>query len=153
MSKPFSPSELFQQLKRFLVDQPSSSTDKLKQTAKPETALYNLSLLHEMDDNDYFCEVLQIFLETTPVSLKEMKEAVLYENWETVHKKAHKLKSSLGILQMNSMLELVTAIEQSARQEKEAEKIPGWLNQAIELFELIRPIIETELNNAKAINV
>ena len=153
MSKPFSPSELFQQLKRFLVDQPSSSTDKLKQTAKPETALYNLSLLHDMDDNDYFCEVLQIFLETTPVSLKEMKEAVLYENWETVHKKAHKLKSSLGILQMNSMLELVTAIEQSARQEKEAEKIPGWLNQAIELFELIRPIIETELNNAKAINV
>jgi len=106
-----------------------------------------------MDDNDYFCEVLQIFLETTPVSLKEMKEAVLYENWETVHKKAHKLKSSLGILQMNSMLQLVTAIEQSARQEKEAEKIPGWLNQAIELFELIRPIIETELNNAKAINV
>ena len=153
MSKPFSPSELFQQLKRFLVEQPAASPDKLKQTQTSETSLYNLSLLHDMDDNDHFCEVLQLFLETTPVSLKEIKEAVLYENWATVHKKAHKMKSSLGILQMNSIMQLVNAVEQSAKQEKETEKIPGWLNEAIELFELVRPIIETELNNAKAINV
>jgi PAS domain S-box-containing protein len=152
MAKPFSPAELFQQLRRFLLEQTASSTDR-ERPAGQDTSLYNLTLLHEMDDNEYLCDILQIFLDTTPLALKEIKEAVLYENWELVHKRAHKMKSSLGILQMNSMLALITTIEHSAKQETETEKIPALLHQVIELFELVRPIIETELKNAKTVNV
>ena len=86
-------------------------------------------------------------------ALEEIKEAALYENWELVYKKAHKMKSSLGILQMNSMLEIATAIEQAAKEEKETEGIPDKLKQVTELYGLVRPIIETELNNAKTISL
>ena len=72
-----------------------------------------------MEDHDYFCEILQLFLDTTPVALTEIKEAILYENWDEVYMKAHKLKSGLGILQMNKLLDLVTSIEILA-------KVPDW---------------------------
>ncbi|MBS1609900.1 MAG: PAS domain S-box protein [Bacteroidetes bacterium] len=152
LTKPFSPAELFKHLRRFLLAQ-NSVQPPLRQVTKSESELYNLSHLYEMEDNEYFCEILQLFLDTTPTGLQEIKEAALYENWQLVYKKAHKMKSSLGILQMNSMLELITAIESSARFEKETELIPEKLKQVTELFELVRPIIETELNNAKAMGI
>lgn len=152
LTKPFSPAELFKHLRRFLVAQ-NSGQPSVKPVVKNESELYNLSHLYEMDDNEYFCEILQLYLDTTPSALEEIKEATLYENWELVYKKAHKLKSSLGILQMNSMLEIVTSIELAAKEEKETEEIPEKLKQLTELFGLVRPIIETELNNAKMVNV
>ena len=107
-----------------------------------------------MDDQEYFCEVLQLFLATTPVLLDEIHEATLYENWEEVYRKAHKLKSSLGILQMNLMLGLISTIELQAKEQQQVERIPDGLKKATDLFELIRPMIEAELakvNKAKKI--
>jgi PAS domain S-box-containing protein len=152
LTKPFSPAELFKHLRRFLLTQ-NSAQPSIKQVVKNESELYNLSHLYEMEDNEYFCEILQLFLDTTPAALEEIKEATLYENWELVYKKAHKMKSSLGILQMNSMLEMVAAVELAAKQEKETELIPDKLKQVTELYGLVRPIIETELNNAKSISL
>jgi HPt (histidine-containing phosphotransfer) domain-containing protein len=91
---------------------------------------------------------LQLFLSDTPVAINEIKEAALYENWEEVYKKAHKLKSSLGILQMNNLLQLTTKIEGQAREQKELDLIEPKLKQLGEMFELIRPMIEAELNSA-----
>jgi len=38
--------------------------------------LYDLSMLEEMDDNEYVVEMLTIYLEETPRELKEMREAL-----------------------------------------------------------------------------
>jgi PAS domain S-box-containing protein len=148
LSKPFVPAELFVQLKRFLYPQSSSMTPKPVNTTQPEeqpAGLYDLSYLQDMDDNEYLCEILQLFLDTTPVMLDELSNEVLHENWEVVNKKAHKLKSNLGILKMNNMLELVAAIERQAKEKSETDKIEGKLKQVTEQFGLIRPMIEAEL--------
>lgn len=147
LTKPFEPAQLFAILQRFLTSQPVLKTAAAV-TQRKETELYNLSYLYEMDDNDYFCEVLQLFLDTTPSLLSEIHEAALYENWEQVHKKAHKLKSSLGILQMNLMLGVIAAIEQQAKEEENVERIPDGLKRVYELFELIKPMIQAELEKA-----
>lgn len=147
LTKPFEPAQLFAVLQRFLTNQPAVKNETIV-TERKETELYNLSHLYEMEDNDYVCEVLQLFLDTTPVLLSEIHEAALYENWEQVHKKAHKLKSSLGILQMNLMLGVITTVEQQAKEEDNVERIPDGLKRVNELFELIKPMIQAELDKA-----
>ncbi len=84
--------------------------------------------------------------------LNEIHEATLYENWDEVYRKAHKLKSSLGILQMNLMLGLISTIELQAKEQQSIERIPDGLKKATDLFELIRPVIEAELEKATQIN-
>lgn len=152
LTKPFVPADLYTELRRFLLALPVPGKSVTKKDQLKGTELYNLSHLYEMEDLDYFCEVLQLFLTTTPVLLNEIHEATLYENWEEVYRKAHKLKSSLGILQMNLMLGLVSTIELQAKEEQNVERIPLGLKKATDLFELIRPMIEAELEKAIQIN-
>ncbi len=153
LTKPFVPAELYEVLRRFLLAQPAiENQTEVKQPKQTGTELYNLSLIYEMDDQEYVSEVLQLFLSTTPVLLTEMHEACLYENWEEVYRKAHKLKSSLGILQMNLMLGVITTIELQAKEQENIERIPDGLKKATELFELIRPMIEAELEKVTQIN-
>ncbi|MGC4039143.1 MAG: PAS domain S-box protein [Chitinophagaceae bacterium] len=153
LTKPFAPAELFRELRRFLCGGKTSSNNQKQVAVDSGNDFYNLSNLYEMDDNQYFCEILEIFLESTPTLIAEIKEAALYENWDVVYKKAHKMKSSLGILQMNHLLELVTTIELQAKEQKETDKIPAEIKQLVEQYALIRPMIEAELNSAKAATV
>jgi CheY-like chemotaxis protein/HPt (histidine-containing phosphotransfer) domain-containing protein len=153
LTKPFVPADLYTELRRFLLAQPANGkANTTSQTQQLGTELYNLSHLYEMEDQEYFCEVLQLFLTTTPSLLSEIREATLYENWEEVYRKAHKLKSSLGILQMNLMLGLVSTIELQAKEQQNIDRIPDGLKKATDLYELIRPMIEAELEKATQIN-
>jgi HPt (histidine-containing phosphotransfer) domain-containing protein len=77
--------------------------------------MYDLSLLEEMDDNEYVLEVLTILLEETPGDLKQMKTALLASRAEQVYQAAHKLKSSAGIIQATALTALLTDIESMAK--------------------------------------
>ena len=146
LTKPFAPSELFYHLHRFLVPSHTGTIAPIANAiTESKNDLYNLSFLYEMEDSDYFCEVLRLFLDTTPVMLDEIKEGLLYENWDMVNKKSHKLKSSLGILQMNSMLAMAADIEQKAKTQTETNQIQGILKKLTEQFQLVKPMIEAEL--------
>ncbi|PZR24743.1 MAG: hypothetical protein DI535_20935 [Citrobacter freundii] len=145
LTKPFAPSELFFHLHRFLAPQHSAVAVRVNTAIEEHADLYNLSFVKEMEDSDYFCEVLKIFLETTPIMLDEIKEGILYENWDMVSKKAHKLKSSLGILQMNSMLAMAAEIEQHAKTQTETTQLSATLKKLVAQFDLVRPMIEAEL--------
>jgi CheY-like chemotaxis protein/HPt (histidine-containing phosphotransfer) domain-containing protein len=153
LTKPFVPADLYTELRRFLLAQPATGKQsQTNQNQQQGAELYNLSYLYEMEDQEYFCEILQLFLTTTPLLLNEIHEATLYENWDEVYRKAHKLKSSLGILQMNLMLGLISTIELQAKEQQNIERIPDGLKKATDLFELIRPMIEAELEKATQIN-
>jgi HPt (histidine-containing phosphotransfer) domain-containing protein len=97
---------------------------------------------------DCLCEVLQLFIESTPVIMNEIKEAVFEKDWEEVYKKSHKIKSSIGILQMGKLMSLISKIESDAKERKNLEEIPVNFKKAEELFFKINPMIEAELQNA-----
>ena len=77
----------------------------------PARELYDLSMLEEMDDAEYLHEMLAILLREAPKDLKEMKEALLAGNIDLVCQKAHKLKSSAGIIQAEKLVTIVDDIE------------------------------------------
>ncbi len=73
--------------------------------------LYDLSMLEEMDDNDYLLEILTIFLSEASSDFKEMKQAMEQGWMEVLCKKAHKLKGGTGVIQAESLAALLSEIE------------------------------------------
>ena len=114
---------------------------------------YSLRHLDEIDDKEYSCEILQMFLRDTPLLLEEIREAVFCEDWDMAHKKAHKLRSSVGLLQMQQLLELVDKVEFKAFKKTELETIKTDTSKVIELYAIIKPMIETELHKIKTVTV
>jgi len=113
--------------------------------------LYSLNHLIEMDDMDCLCEVLQLFLDSVPMIMVEIKEAIIEERWEDVYKKSHKVKSSIGILQMGKLMSLMSKVELDAKERKNLDEILPNFEKAEELFEKINPMIEVELASALAV--
>ena len=85
--------------------------------------LYDLSMLEEMDDNEYLAEMLTIYLKETPVELKEIREALTAGKTEIICKKAHKLKNSAGVLQANNLIQLLAETETIAKSGKVNEEL------------------------------
>ena len=90
----------------------------LKETENiaPETLdsnedLYDLSMLEEMDDNDYLAEIVSIFLNETPKEISEMRKAYVCNKPDVIYKQAHKLKSSTGLIQANRLSGILVQIE------------------------------------------
>jgi PAS domain S-box-containing protein len=147
LAKPFSPSVLFYHLNRFTTGASEAIPVHTKECKEEKS--YSLEYLDEMDDEEYSCEVLELFLESTPVTLKEIKELILRSEGQEVYKKAHALKSSLGILQLNQLLSMMTEIEQLAKKEEQFDKMKNIVDEAHRQYNLVRPMIESEFNSIK----
>ncbi len=154
LTKPFVPADLLKQLNRFLQHETLDVhyTNNIKGIVANES-LYCLSYLQEMEDDEYTAEVLQLFLTSTPALLQAMQEHMVYENWEEVYKNAHKLKSSLGIFQMAKLLDDVNEIELSAKDGRRLERVPALIKKVSQQYNLIKPMIEADLDKVKQLSV
>ena len=151
LTKPFVPAELHQQLKKYLLSediQIHSIRDTNQGHRNASDKPYNLGHLIELEDADCLCEVLQTFLESTPLTLSEIEAGIRENNWDRVYKQSHKLKTSLGLLQMDKLLSVMGVIEINAKENKNLDRIPGEFKKAELLFEEVKPMIEKELKDA-----
>ena len=85
--------------------------------------LFDLSLVEEMDDDEYVADILTIFLGNTPKEFNDLKKSCALNKCDDVYKMAHKLKSSAGLLQTNSLLTLLVKLEESAKAGKSDELV------------------------------
>ena len=120
--------------------------ENFKNTNEPVTLstgenLYDLSMLEEMDDNDYLVEIVSIFLHETPKELNEMRKAYSDNKADRVYKQAHKLKSSTGIIQAKRLSGILTQIEEITK----SGKINDTIFTLIENAKLGYKKIETSL--------
>jgi PAS domain S-box-containing protein len=149
LSKPFAPNVLFFHIKRLLLAGASEQEveEEILEEENPE--LYNLQFLREMDDNEYTAEALELFLQTTEPALEGLDQQIQAEDWMEVYRKAHSLKSSLGLLQMNRMLDFVSTIETYAKTTTNTEKINSLLDNVQQQYHLVKPMLEAELANTR----
>jgi len=101
-----------------------------KHTMLYNPALYDLSMLEEMDDAEYLLEVLDLLLQETPKDLKELQEALRSGDTETIYKKAHKLKSSAGVIQAENFTGLLTGIETLGKKGIINDELKGFVEHA-----------------------
>lgn len=94
--------------------------------------LFNLSLLEEMEDDEYTKDILQAFLSQTPVELDKLLRAGMQENYTEVAAVAHKLKGCTGLFQISGMARLLALIEQAAARGN--KDVPGMVREVISIY-------------------
>lgn len=121
-------------------EQETLVTDKISIKEK----LYDLSLLEEMDDIGYIIEIVSIFLIETPKELAGMVEALRSGRLDAVCNKAHKLKSSCGLVQANTLLQILKDIEEPANSTNGSQMIK-LVERAHEEYEKIEAALKKHL--------
>lgn len=109
--------------------------------------------MQDLVDNlgDGLQDVIESYLEDTPMLIEEMREAVERGDWEDLSRIAHSLKSSSGIFGAKYMVELCRAIEAAAREraapEERTAQVSRQLRELAEAYEKVRAVLRTYLES------
>lgn len=147
LSKPFDINFIYKRISHFLGCEPTKKPN-MENLLHNEDPRFDLSLLQEMDDNEYVCEILQIFLHNTPGELKELQSAADANQFETTYKMAHKIKGSAGLLQADEMLRILSKAEEFAKAGIK-EGLPVLAQQVADEFKKIETPLKEILKNTR----
>jgi PAS domain S-box-containing protein len=155
LSKPFDQSELFSSLTRLICGTGQEFIVAEISKEKQHTS-YDLSIIKEMEDDSYTSDILKQFLDTTPVIIQQLEDALTAKNYQQVFFMAHKLKSGLGLLKVNGMLADCSEIESITREskewnEQEHDQIVGFLQNMRKQYLSLQPALEKELKQVAAV--
>jgi HPt (histidine-containing phosphotransfer) domain-containing protein len=114
-------------------------------TTSETEELYDLSMLEEMEDNEYMAEVLNVFLKETPEELKEMNQALNKGNNDMIATKAHKIKGSAGVIQANKLIELLIKIETIAKKGIQSSELKSLVDNTRLLYSNIELSLQKHL--------
>lgn len=89
------------------------------------SSLYDLSVLEEMvyGDTVFMKELIDTFIEYSPIDAKELFDFAQEKNWDETSKKAHKLKSSIRTIGVTSLSDLILSIENDAKNQQNLDTI------------------------------
>jgi signal transduction histidine kinase/CheY-like chemotaxis protein len=116
ISKPFDFSFLYSRISHFLGFETVKYVAPVKESQDIDK-LFDLSLIEEMDDNEYFKSVISAFLNGTPEDLNQLQKAFTTDHYDDVYKVAHRMKTSVGLFRANGLFNILTRIEESIRSE------------------------------------
>ncbi len=149
ITKPLAQDELQRCLDKFLLHREQENmglNDQIPGPDQEEHPDFDLSDLLQLQDPESIRIVYDMFEATLPPGLEELKDLAIKKDWEAVYIRAHKLKSSLGIIQVRQLLSKMATIENNARSRKKLKEILPLINEAIETFHEVLPMIRTAID-------
>lgn len=78
-------------------------------------------------------QIIQLFLDQVPGYISEMEDTAAKGKLNELHPLAHKAKSSIAMLGMRQLEQLVLQIEFNSKNNRDLERIPGMITQLKEL--------------------
>jgi PAS domain S-box-containing protein len=142
LSKPFREENLFTIIKRNLksatMDKNIENDPAQQQTAGntgDKTSLYDLTMVRSVSGGDeaFIKKMVELFIETVPPSLHDLHEAVGLQQWERVGKVAHKLKSTVDSMGIDTLREDIRSIESNGKHQQNVEAIPSLVQKVNEV--------------------
>lgn|SRR5690349_19080081 len=107
--------------------------------SKKVDALYSLELLREFSrgKEDFVDKMVQVFKEETPKSIALLREYYSKDEYKKVSDVAHKMRTSIDMLDIKTIQNDVRLIEDFARQQKNLDQLPNLINRVIATCELV----------------
>ena len=142
ISKPFEPRELYQEILRLVKKHPA-----MKQDVNDQHQVVDFTYLYELAGNDpaYISEVLDLFLGTMPEGLKLLEHLIRStDDWDRIYRQSHFLKSSVSVVHVVNMMDLLSEIEQLAQKNQDKERIVQLLDQLLSIYQEAHPILLAE---------
>lgn len=97
-------------------------------------------------DEKLFYDLLEIFLETTPSLIREMKEAVKIDNRAELQRKAHQLKGALFALSANQVAKKVEWLENSTF-DSHLSELQNWVEEMSHELVLLGSLFQDALDS------
>jgi PAS domain S-box-containing protein len=152
ISKPFDPADLYLQILKSTGNTTNNTYIQDKQSEQMEEPLIDFSFLYEISGNDskYINDVVEIFLSSTTPGLETLKELVeVGTDWDAIGKQAHFLKSSVSVIKIRGVYDLLANIERNAFSDKDMGRVKVALATIVEIFEKAMPLLNAELERTK----
>lgn len=160
IAKPFDKSILIEKLSQY-TNRSESTTDnensKYSGTIIQNTnsnitnaeRLYDLTFLKELFDNDHEAvnKLINKFIEMTPEYLDELMFSMEKHDLEDVGDIAHKLKSQIKTIGTSGIIEVITNIELFAKSNEMVDKIPGMIDNFVQLSKELLSQLKIYLND------
>src|SRR6202000_2586142 len=107
------------------VSKPGTATEKTKNGVSQhekingnhlymeEGKLYDLTMVQSVSGGDegFIKKMVALFIETVPQNIQELNKGLQTENWDHVGKMAHKLKSTVDSMGIQSIRQDIRAVE------------------------------------------
>ncbi|MBO9564773.1 MAG: PAS domain S-box protein [Niastella sp.] len=145
VAKPFAPEELRRCLEKYLLNRKEEELSLQPVATIVDHPAFDISILLQLNDNNVIREIYKVFETTVPSGLEELKQLAIKEDWDAVFELAHKLKSSLGIIQVKDLHGKMTTIEMNARTQKQLSEILPMINESIAAYYHVAPMIKLEI--------
>jgi PAS domain S-box-containing protein len=162
LSKPFKPEDLKQRIAdltgKSVINNTPDEQAQSAMTAAKETApiaetsvgsrpLINLDFLKEISENNdqFFVEFIQMFLQNTPASISEIENAISNQNWEAIRQAAHKMKPSFNYVGLKELSGISAKIEDLAKRNEDMEMIKTNIEQIKKVCEIAYTELEHEI--------
>ncbi|REK33715.1 MAG: response regulator [Bacteroidetes bacterium] len=117
----------------------------------PAGAKINLSYLKELaEGNDAFIiEMIEMFLNKTPLALDEMNENFKKQNWDELRKTAHRIKPSFGYIGLSDTQKALAEIERLSENSTEPDKVQSLMKEVNHVCKSVFRQLQTELSAMK----
>lgn len=115
--------------------------------ANNETQLYNLHDVATEGPNTDAVTALKLFLKETPVIFRSMQLCVANGNMLQLFKTIQTFKGSLSTFHMHTLLDCINNMEAEAAVLKRTHTLNGYITTAMDLFEAMKPLIETDIHH------
>jgi HPt (histidine-containing phosphotransfer) domain-containing protein len=111
------------------------------------TPILDLSFLYQLSDNDpvYIHDVIKLFLDSAGDGLAKLERTIREtDDFETIRKQAHFLKSSSSVVKVREMYDDLCAIEALAREGSGKPEIEARLENILINYKEAMPLILAE---------
>jgi PAS domain S-box-containing protein len=153
LTKPFTAAALYEAIAKVIQEQNvlnNTNEESMEQASQPAATekLYDLSLVSDLarGNKDFIFNLAKIFIETVPPTAKEMVEACEQKKWEHMGKMAHKLKSTIDTMCINSLKDDIRVIEKNGKEQKDLEHTKALVEKANGIIERAAAQLATEFN-------
>lgn len=139
LAKPINELNLFRIIANNLTSMITTDKAPLQQVPPSEKdnpgKVYSLTMIYGIagGDEGFVKRMMQLFLDTIPLSLQEMQHQVALQNWAQVGKLAHKMKSTIDSMGISQLKNIIREIEHNS---KRGEHI-GQLSAQVNLVEAV----------------
>lgn len=111
----------------------------------PEGKLYDLSMINEIahGNQDFVKKMMQLFIDTMPPALSELRQHYIDKNWASLGAIAHKIKPSIDTMGIELLRDDIRAVEKYGKEVTNLELIP-------ELLDKVEAVINKIIEDLKA---
>lgn len=94
--------------------------------------------------------IIGLFLQQVPQYIQEMEDCVQRNDLAALHPLAHKAKSSISMLGLRTMEDMVVRIERSSKEHRNMDQLPGLVSQVRNECEMANRQLNALLQNSAA---